>query len=65
MRSTLRAAGVEDFDPTGERFDPELHEALSTQAQEGSEAGIVLETVQRGYRLNGQVLRPARVVVSE
>ncbi len=65
LRAKLGAAGVQAFDPTGERFDPELHEALSTQAKEGAEAGVVLETVEKGYRLNGQVLRPARVVVSE
>ena len=56
---------MESFDPTGERFDPQLHEALSTQPAEGAEAGIVLETLQKGYRLNGQVLRPAQVVVSK
>ena len=65
LRAKLAAAGVESFDPTGERFDPPLHEALSTQPAEGTEAGTVLETVEKGYRLNGQVLRPARVVVSK
>ena len=65
LRAKLGAAGVESFEPTGERFDPQLHEALSTQPAEGTEAGMVLETVEKGYRLNGQVLRPARVVVSK
>jgi molecular chaperone GrpE len=65
LRSRLRNAGVEAFDPTGEKFDPELHEAISTQPAEGTESGVVLETVEKGYRLNGQVLRPARVVVSK
>jgi molecular chaperone GrpE len=65
MRAKLGAAGVESFDPTGEPFDPQLHEALSTQPAAGTEAGTVLETVEKGYRLNGQVLRPARVVVSK
>jgi molecular chaperone GrpE len=64
LRGRLSSAGVEAFDPTGERFDPELHEALSTQPGEGTDSGVVLETVEKGYRLNGQVLRPARVVVS-
>ena len=64
LHSRLEAAGVESFDPTGEKFDPQLHEALSTQPSEGAESGIVLETLERGYRLNGQVLRPAKVVVS-
>jgi molecular chaperone GrpE len=64
LRSRLEGAGVESFDPTGEKFDPQLHEALSTRPDEGTEPGVVLETVEKGYRLNGQVLRPARVVVS-
>jgi molecular chaperone GrpE len=65
LRGRLQSAGVEAFDPTGEPFDPQLHEALSTQPAEGTEPGVVLETVEKGYRLNGQVLRPARVVVSK
>ena len=65
LRAKLGGAGVEAYDPAGERFDPSLHEAISTQSREGAEAGLVIETVEKGYRLNGQVLRPARVVVSE
>jgi molecular chaperone GrpE len=64
LRGKLSDAGVESYDPLGERFDPETCEALSTRAQEGTDAGQVLETLEKGYRLNGQVLRPARVVVS-
>src|SRR5258705_1808810 len=65
LGSRLQRAGVEAFDPIGERFDPQLHEALSTRPEEGTEAGVVVETLEKGYRLNGQVLRPARVVVSK
>jgi molecular chaperone GrpE len=65
LRAKLSGAGVEPYDPVGERFDPELHEALSTRAEEGTDSGVVVETVEKGYRLNGQVLRPARVVVSD
>ncbi len=65
LRGRLAGAGVEAFDPKGERFDPQLHEALSTQPAEGIESGVVLETLEKGYRLNGAVLRPARVVVSQ
>jgi molecular chaperone GrpE len=65
LHNRLEGAGVEAFDPTGERFDPQLHEALSTMPVEGTESGVVLETVEKGYRLNGQVLRAARVVVSQ
>ena len=64
LRATLERAGVEAYDPAGERFDPAWHEALSTRADE-AESGTVVETLERGYRLDGQVLRPARVIVSE
>ena len=65
LHGRLESAGVEAFDPTGEKFDPQLHEALSTMPSEGTESGVVLETVEKGYRLNGQVLRAAKVVVSQ
>ena len=65
LRGTLERAGVEAYDPSGEKFDPEWHEALSTRAENGADAGVVLETLEKGYRLDGRVIRPARVVVSE
>jgi molecular chaperone GrpE len=66
LRSALERAGVETYDPTGEPFDPTTSEALATRpAADGVESGRVLETLERGYRLDGQVLRAARVVVSE
>jgi molecular chaperone GrpE len=65
LRGRLGGAGVEAFDPKGEKFDPKLHEALSAQSAEGTESGLVIETLEKGYRLDGQVLRPARVVVSK
>jgi molecular chaperone GrpE len=60
----LRKAGVESFDPAGESFDPNQHEALSMKPAEGSEAGVVVEVMQKGYRLDDQLIRPARVVVT-
>lgn len=65
LRETLARNGVEAVDPKGERFDPQWHEALSTQAVEGVEPGVVVETMQKGYRVDEQLVRPARVVVSE
>ena len=59
LSGVLGNAGVESFEPTGEQFDPDLHEAMMTKP--GNE-GEILEVLQKGYRLNGQVLRPARVV---
>jgi molecular chaperone GrpE len=62
--AVLSRHGVEQFDPKGEKFDPTFHEALSTREDEGTGAGTVLDVVEKGYRLNGTVLRPARVVVA-
>ena len=60
----LERNGVKSFDPAGQVFDPEVHEALSTRPADGADAGTVLDVVEKGYKLNGTVLRPARVVVS-
>jgi molecular chaperone GrpE len=65
LRDSLTKHGIEAVDPTGERFDPTLHEALSTQAADGAESGTVVETLQKGYKLGEQLIRPARVVVAE
>jgi molecular chaperone GrpE len=64
LRETLSRNGVEAVDPKGERFDPNRHEALSTQPVEGTEGGVVVEVLQKGYALGDQLVRPARVVVS-
>jgi molecular chaperone GrpE len=64
LRETLSRNGVEAVDPKGEKFDPTLHEALSTQPVEGTEGGVVVEVLQKGYALGDQLVRPARVVVS-
>jgi molecular chaperone GrpE len=60
LAGVLRSAGVESYSPDGEAFDPDWHEAMMTRP---GEEGQVLEVLEKGYRLNGQVLRPARVVV--
>src|SRR5215218_962389 len=60
--AVLERNGIQQFDPSGEKFDPAEHEALSVR--EEGEAGLVVDVVEKGYRTNGSVLRPARVVVS-
>jgi molecular chaperone GrpE len=62
--AALARAGIERFSPEGERFDPQLHEAIAQQPVEGAEPGTVVEVYQRGYRLGEVVIRPARVVVA-
>jgi molecular chaperone GrpE len=60
--AVLERNGVEQFNPAGDKFDPAEHEALSVR--DDGEPGLVLDVVEKGYRANGTVLRPARVVVS-
>src|SRR6516164_1350991 len=60
--AALARAGIEGFSPVGERFDPQLHEAVAQVPIEGAESGTVVEVYQRGYRLGEFVIRPARVV---
>jgi len=60
----LGRAGIQAYSPKGEPFDPSEHEAMASQPVEGAEAGTVTEVYQQGYRINGTVLRPARVVVA-
>ena len=58
----LRRSGVESYEPAGEQFDPDWHEAMLTRP---GDEGQVVEVLEKGYRLDGQVLRPARVVVGK
>ena len=60
LSGLLANPGVENYSPAGEQFDPDQHEAMLTRP---GKQGEVVEVLQKGYRLNGQVLRPARVVV--
>ena len=64
LAGALARVGIEAYSPKGERFDPELHEAMAQHPVDGAEPGTVVEVYQQGYRLNGAVLRPARVVVA-
>jgi len=56
--------GIAEVNPEGEPFDPELHEAMTMQESADAEPGSVLTVVQKGYTLNGRLLRPARVIVA-
>ena len=64
LEAALNKVGIQKFTPEGERFDPNEHEAMTMQEREGVESGTVIEVYQSGYRINGAVLRPARVVVA-
>jgi len=64
LKAALARVGIQSFSPEGEPFDPNEHEAMVSQPREGAQSGTVLEVYQSGYRINGAVLRPARVVVA-
>lgn len=64
MTQVFEKFGITELDPKGEHFDPEQHEAMATQPSADAEPDTVLTVVQKGYILNGRVLRPARVLVA-
>jgi molecular chaperone GrpE len=64
MVGALGRVGIQPYSPVGEPFDPSEHEAMASQPVEGTEPGTIAEVYQQGYRINGTVLRPARVVVA-
>ena len=64
LRKVLGDFGVEEIDPVGERFDPDYHEAMTMQPSAEADPGSVLTVVQKGYRINSRLLRPARVIVA-
>lgn len=57
-------AGLVEIVPQGETFNPELHEAVMTQPSPEHVPNTVLQVIQKGYQLNGRLLRPARVIVA-
>ena len=64
LTTALERFGITEIDPIGEPFDPERHEAINMQPSADAEPGSVLTVVQKGYSLNGRLLRPAMVVVA-
>jgi len=61
----LHKFGVEQIDPLGEPFDPQLHQAMAVQESPDAEPNSVIAVMQKGYSLHGRVLRPAMVMVSK
>lgn len=63
LEETLKRVGVEAMDSSMHQFNPEIHECVGTEKHD--EAGKILREVQKGYLLNGKVLRPAKVIIGE
>jgi molecular chaperone GrpE len=64
LSKVMEGHGVKELNPQGEIFNPELHQAISVQADAQAPANTVMSVVQRGYVLHERLLRPALVVVS-
>lgn len=64
LTKAFEQAGIFEIAPQGEPFDPQWQEAMATQPSAEHEPNTVLQVVQKGYQLNGRLLRPARVIVA-
>lgn len=65
MLDILKSHNVEQIKAAGEKFDPSLHQAMMQRAEPEKEEGTVLEEFQKGYTLNGRVIRPSKVIVNK
>lgn len=63
IQEFLKEQGVEEVKSVGERFDPNFHEAVEEVETNDKESGIIIEEIQKGYKINGRLLRPAKVKV--
>ncbi len=65
LLNILKSNGVEEIDSVGEKFDPNLHEAVVMIEKEGVDSEEIIEEVRKGYLLDGELLRPAKVKVAK
>ena len=64
LNGAFGSADIETIDPEGQPFDPALHDAVSTRQVPIAEPGVVLEVLEKGYRINDHLIRPAKVIVA-
>jgi len=65
LKNVLEKFGVEEINPAGQKFNPEFHAAMAMQPASQAEPNTVLHVAQKGYLLNGRLLRPAMVIVAQ
>jgi len=65
LAKAFEKLNIVEIDPLGQPFDPQRHEAMLVQNSDTAEPNTVLKVVQRGYEVNGRLLRPARVIVAK
>lgn len=63
LQDFLKNQGLEEIKSIGEKFDPNFHEAVEQVEVKDKESGTILEEIQKGYKINGHLLRPAKVKV--
>ena len=65
ISQALSNNNIEEIDPLGDKFDPNFHEALSIKADKSKQVEEVLEVIQKGYKIQERVIRPALVIVNK
>ena len=65
ISQALSNSNIEEIDPIGDKFDPNFHEALSTKEDKSKPAEEILEVVQKGYKIQERIIRPALVIVNK
>ena len=65
LTQTFEKNNITEINPLDEKFNPEFHEAMTQQPVEGKEPNTVIGVIQKGYALNGRVIRAARVIVAK
>ena len=65
LHQVLESYGVKVVQTLGASFDPELHEAVATVESAGTKEGTIVDEIQRGYMLNGRLIRPSRVRIAQ
>lgn len=65
MLDILKSHNVEKIEALGEKFDPTMHQAMTRQSDPDKEEDTILEEFQKGYKLNGRVIRPSKVIVNK
>ncbi len=65
LQDFLKSQGLEEIKTMGEKFDPNFHETVGEVEIKDKESGIIIEEIQKGYKINGRLLRPAKIKVTK
>jgi len=65
LKELLKKQGIEEIESVGKPFDPHIHEAIEEVEEKNKESGMVIEEIQKGYKIDNKILRPAKVKVSK